>query len=224
MRRPGLSIAGLMLLIIPIALALAAVRFASEFCEEALMTITLLVLGFSILAAIERRQGRRTFWRGFAIFGWGYLALVFGPISDTIKAKLLPELLSSWVQVELDKLEKRSFQTVLPAPTPEELAKRPPPPKDPNEWISVLESGFTLDQPALAREAYEYRDMLSLRNYIILADRLNLVDANKSPIHLTLLFDRDRVPMVSRLLWTWLAALLGGWLGRRLYDSSKTVA
>ena len=225
MRRPGLSIAGLMLLIVPIALALAAIRYASEFCEEALLSATLAILGFATLAAIERRDSRRSFWRGFALFGWGYSALLLGPwISDSFKSKIPTDAALVWLQGKLDDLGRRSYRNVFPEVTAEERSNRQNTTlSDPSRLVTILTASTPAEARIYAKTAYAFRDQLSAADLVKLAAHMELIDPTKRPIELRLYFDRDRIPMVGHLLWTWLAALFGGWLGRRLRDSNKTV-
>ena len=39
--------------------------------------MTQAILGVAVLAVVYRRQERRAFWLGFALFGWGYMALTW---------------------------------------------------------------------------------------------------------------------------------------------------
>jgi hypothetical protein len=74
MRRFRFSIAGLLGVILFVAVGLAALRSASAQWDGAVFGVTLLILTTSILVAIYRDQARRAFWIGFALFGWVYLA------------------------------------------------------------------------------------------------------------------------------------------------------
>jgi hypothetical protein len=89
MRLPRFTIAGLMGLVVVVAVGVAALRFASELWAGVLLMLTLAVLGAAVLAFHERTGARRAWCRGFALFGWGYLALAMGPwASDTIAPRL----------------------------------------------------------------------------------------------------------------------------------------
>ena len=44
-----------------------------------LFLVTVFLLGVSVLGILHRRQARRAFWQGFALFGWGYLTMAFVP-------------------------------------------------------------------------------------------------------------------------------------------------
>jgi hypothetical protein len=88
MRLPRFTIAGLMGLVVVVAVA--ALRFASELWAGILRMLTLGVLGAAILAFHERTGPRRSWWRGFALFGWGYVLLVMGPWASEAIAPNLP--------------------------------------------------------------------------------------------------------------------------------------
>ncbi|HWE37419.1 MAG TPA: hypothetical protein VG406_12695 [Isosphaeraceae bacterium] len=90
MRLPRFSIAGLMGLVVVVAVGVAALRFASELWAGVLLLSTVGVLGAAILGIIHRRDGKRAWWQGFALFGWGYLALALGPWASEAIAPHLP--------------------------------------------------------------------------------------------------------------------------------------
>ena len=77
MRRLRLSIAQLMLLVLFIGLAIGALRSPSRLMANAMWTATAGLLGWSVVAAILRRDHRRAFWVGFAVFGWLHLIVIF---------------------------------------------------------------------------------------------------------------------------------------------------
>jgi hypothetical protein len=90
MRLPRFTIAGLMGLVVVVAVAVAALRFASELWAGILLMLTLGVLGASILAFHDRSGSLRSWWRGFALFGWGYIVLAMGPWASDAVAPHLP--------------------------------------------------------------------------------------------------------------------------------------
>ncbi len=73
------SVRNLMLLIVGAAAGLAALRDASEIWAGIMLTLVLLILGTAIFGAIYSCGRRRAGWLGFAVFGWGYFMLAFGP-------------------------------------------------------------------------------------------------------------------------------------------------
>jgi hypothetical protein len=77
MRR--LSVRTLMVLIVGAAAGLAALRDASETWAGIMLALVLMILGTAIFGAIYNRGRRRAGWLGFAVFGWGYFMLAFGP-------------------------------------------------------------------------------------------------------------------------------------------------
>jgi hypothetical protein len=72
------TVGRIMLAVLAIALGMAAMRFASEPLAEVVSFVTLVSLGFAVLAAAYRRGAARAFWAGFALFGGGYSALAPG--------------------------------------------------------------------------------------------------------------------------------------------------
>lgn len=79
MRRPRFSIAGLMGLVVVVAVGVAALRSASEDWAGIVLMLTLGLLGVALLGVIFRDGPRRAFWSGFALFGGGYLTLTMAP-------------------------------------------------------------------------------------------------------------------------------------------------
>lgn len=86
------SIAGLMLSVAIAGAAFAALRADSPLAADATFSVTLGVLLLAILAVFYRGGQRRAFWVGFAIFGWGYIALAFAPCFQT---EVRPHLVTS---------------------------------------------------------------------------------------------------------------------------------
>jgi hypothetical protein len=74
MTRFRFSIASLLGLVVFIAIAVAALRAAAGGWDSALFSTVVAMLLISVLLAVHRRDQRRAFWVGFALFGWVYLA------------------------------------------------------------------------------------------------------------------------------------------------------
>jgi len=79
MSRPRFSIAGLMGMVLVVAVGVAALRSGSEDWAGIVSALTLGLLGVALLGVLFRQGPRRAFWSGFALFGWGYLALTMAP-------------------------------------------------------------------------------------------------------------------------------------------------
>ena len=78
MGRLRFSIAGMMVLVLAVSVGFASLRFPSEPLAGAVLLLTLGAFALAVLAAVYRRGERRAFWLGFALLGWGYMALTVG--------------------------------------------------------------------------------------------------------------------------------------------------
>ena len=56
-------------------------------------TATVFILLTSILGVIYRRDELRSYWVGFAVFGWGYSVLAFGPVGER-RSKTMSDVLA----------------------------------------------------------------------------------------------------------------------------------
>ncbi|MFI5456424.1 MAG: hypothetical protein ACHRXM_13325 [Isosphaerales bacterium] len=77
MRTARFSIAGLMGAVLVAALGFAALRSASSTSAGVTLLWICGVLCLSIVGVVCRKGAERASWLGFALFGWGYLALAF---------------------------------------------------------------------------------------------------------------------------------------------------
>jgi hypothetical protein len=83
MRRIRFTIASMLTVVLFFAIGFAALREASDLWASGIFTLTLGVLLLSILLAVYRTAARRAFWVGFALLGWGYLALSVVPAIES---------------------------------------------------------------------------------------------------------------------------------------------
>ncbi len=83
MRRIRFNIANLVAVILILGVGCAALREATDLWVSSIFSLTLGVLLLSILLAVHRREKRRAFWLGFALFGWIYLALTLMPSTES---------------------------------------------------------------------------------------------------------------------------------------------
>jgi hypothetical protein len=101
-----ISVAGMMIVLIVLAFALASLRFPSDAAAAVVLLATQALLAFAILAVVYRTGERRAFWLGFALFGWGYMALIWeswlGQSGDR------PEMLTSIALEHVDTWFHRS--------------------------------------------------------------------------------------------------------------------
>ena len=79
MKRLQMSIAATILVVVACAMALTALRTASDFWLSALYTVTTVLLLLAVVAARFGRGSGKAFWFGFAVFGWGFFLLGYGP-------------------------------------------------------------------------------------------------------------------------------------------------
>ena len=90
------SIAGLMGAVLVAAIGLAALRNASETWAGVMLLLTCGVLALAVVGVVCRAGSERAWWLGFALFGWGYLALAFWSWHDA-SAPELPTL--AWLEM-----------------------------------------------------------------------------------------------------------------------------
>ena len=77
MRMPRTSIAGLMGAVLVASLGLTALRSGSAVWAGTTFLVTCGVLALAVVGVVCRAGPGRAWWLGFALFGWGYLVLVF---------------------------------------------------------------------------------------------------------------------------------------------------
>lgn len=82
MNRPRIKIAHLLLLILASGAVMGALKTPTPLVASAVFTGMLLVLLAALACALRAKEPARRFWLGFALFGWGYAALSFGPGLD----------------------------------------------------------------------------------------------------------------------------------------------
>jgi hypothetical protein len=85
MRRFRFSIASLLGVVLFAALALAALRAATDAWDSGVFTTTVLIFLVALLLTVHGTERRRAYWLGFALFGWAYLAASLIP---SIEARL----------------------------------------------------------------------------------------------------------------------------------------
>src|SRR5262245_29660917 len=61
------------------AIGFAAIHVASPGWAGGLFSLTVMAMLTSILGIVFRRDIKRVFWIGFALFGWTHLILAFAP-------------------------------------------------------------------------------------------------------------------------------------------------
>ncbi len=75
MARLRISVASMMAVILAVAALSGMLRYPSEGTASVVVLATLTGLAISVIIAIDRRGSERAYWRGFALLGWGYMAL-----------------------------------------------------------------------------------------------------------------------------------------------------
>jgi hypothetical protein len=120
--RLRVSIRLLMAVVGLVAVVIAALRSASPLWASALFTLTLGILATAVLGALFADRRRRPFWTGLAVFGWGYMALAFGPwlateVRPHLTTSTILDLLSTAVQSPVAPTYTVT-KTVTPPSTP----------------------------------------------------------------------------------------------------------
>jgi len=105
MKTIGFSIKGLLAAVTLIAVGLFALMNASYVWSSVVLSLTLLLLLIALVAIVYQRGEPRSFWVGFAIFGWGYFILTHPPLGESYRP-LLP------THAALETLHKVTFETL----------------------------------------------------------------------------------------------------------------
>jgi hypothetical protein len=93
---------GMVLVVAAFAMAFAALRSGSDLWFGAFYTFTVVLLLLAVIVARFRHGDEKAFWFGFAVFGWGFFLVGFGPwmnpVADSdegLVGRLNPSLLTS---------------------------------------------------------------------------------------------------------------------------------
>jgi len=106
MQRTRISLLGLMGVVLICALGFAGLRSYSKWWVSGLFTLSVFLVGLAALVAVVRDGRTRAAAAGFAIFGGGYLLLVFGFGSFKFGMQMPPLL----IRPAIDKLEEPLFR------------------------------------------------------------------------------------------------------------------
>jgi hypothetical protein len=101
-----------MCVVLCISIGLAALRSSSFQWLRTVNTLVIALLFTAVLAAKQFRGTRAAFWFGFAVLGWGYYFLAFGPVDgwhlydyegriDSFTPQVRPNLLTTDVVWEM---------------------------------------------------------------------------------------------------------------------------
>lgn len=102
MKRPQISIAGLVLIVFVAAIGLAAIRGGSAAWSGAVFSIMAFAMICSLLGVALTRSVRRVYWSGFASLGWSYLLLIYVPwLFDNVGQFLLAPNLFAMLEENL---------------------------------------------------------------------------------------------------------------------------
>ena len=94
MKQLRFSLLGLAAATAGIAAACGTLVYASAWLAGMVWAATLLALLFGLLCAILVAPARRGFWIGFALCGWAYVLIEFGPLTSLSKLVPLESLLT----------------------------------------------------------------------------------------------------------------------------------
>lgn len=156
MKRPGISIAGLMGVVLCCGIGVAALRTPSPLWRGAVFTVTLLGLGVSLLGIVYRSGTRRAFWAGFAMFGWGYWVIALGPcIGEQFRQELfVSSLLDDLYMARRDSESKSIDEAVA-----REFKSRPEVAKMYRELYASREQVEQALARGVSTESDEYADL-----------------------------------------------------------------
>lgn len=150
----GVRIAKPMFLIGLLAVGFAALRSGSEMWARGLLMSALVILAFSLIGVVYRDGVRRAWWFGFALFGWGYMALTVSPwLDDEVGAKLPTH------RVLLDVFQESMRRRVLSS----DPAALPGAPMGPGR-VSVSSSATVSNGLAIARTPGGIAEFLLIGN------------------------------------------------------------
>jgi hypothetical protein len=79
MRRIRFSIGGLLVLVLFAGVAIGALKEATDVWDSGVFSLTVALLLISVLLCVQRRERKRAFWLGFAVFGGAYLLVSLVP-------------------------------------------------------------------------------------------------------------------------------------------------
>jgi hypothetical protein len=103
------SIASLVGTVAICAVGLACLMFASTPWAGMLLSVTLAALTLALLGVLYRRGERRASWAGFALCGWTYMTLSFGPwFTDYVRPRLVTTNLLEWAYPQLIPSDRRA--------------------------------------------------------------------------------------------------------------------
>jgi hypothetical protein len=192
MRR--VSIATLMIVVLVCGVAIAALRDASDTWAGVMLLLTFGLLGFALLGIRRRTGARRAYWEGFALFGWSYLVLAFGPwFGDSVQPRLPTTALLDYAH---GKLQPATAQTANLS------------------WILTgslnSTAGYVVAPPAPA----------SGSTVAFVASKGTLTATAPTTLAFFLTpTNQEQFRRVGHCLFALLAALIGGMASRRMYAS-----
>jgi hypothetical protein len=117
-----LTIAGLMTIVVFVAIGMVALRAQTEFWPSCLFTFVVFMLSTSTVYLTVARGLARSRWAGMAIFGWIYFVIGFGPWPDSTctPPPLLPLYALMYVQNYIFSDGKTAYISARTLPIPSE--------------------------------------------------------------------------------------------------------
>jgi hypothetical protein len=208
--KPQISIAQLLVVMVPLAIGLTAIANPTPFWEICIFGFALFVLFTAVLGAIYRTGGTRAFWLGFALFGWGFLLLCAGLPFDHNPLNRAPNPYQFFNYSDPDDPPLRSFTKAVVEVL--QLDRRTGP-RSVGEKVQVQWGGANTYYPSSVLEIKN--NMFRIRydsdpqgafDEWVGANRLRLVGL-------------DRVYRIAESLFALFFALAGGLIARYLYST-----
>lgn len=204
MRRPQFSLRAVGAAIVAVALACAALTYASPVWATLTFTGTIGSLLLALPAIVYRIGRERAFWVGFALLGWSYLILVFGPwFQANIRRHLATQQALEFLLPKMQRTETVSLGDGLGE-------------ESYGGFLEAAEAEYGVEYGAGEFPGEAMGEIPGIRSP-------GTVLPGAAPGTATRIVgpQRSHFERVGHSLWALLLAMCGGWIARRLYLTGR---